>query len=225
MRIALITSVYGTYDPVRPADAEWGFDDAVLVTDTPVNAEGWRVHVRPSNDSDRLAAKAAKMMPWQFTDCDAAVWVDGSIEITNGAALRATVEPLLERRGLWVWQHPEGRLDARQEAAVCQDWLKYRDGDIRGQVAAYDADGFPANWGLFACGVIAWRFTPESKRFGSLWETECRRWSIQDQISLPYLLWREGFRFGTFPANQYQNPWFRIRWDERPAGQGPSAVS
>lgn len=224
MRVALISSVYGAYDPVRPVDPAWGFDDAVLVTDTPVKVDGWRVHVRPSADEDRLAAKAAKMMPWQFTDCDAAVWVDASIEIIAGRALRDAVEPLLERRDLWVWQHPEGRVDVRQEGPVCWDWPKYRDYPIREQIASYDAQGFPHNWGLFACGVMAWRFTPQAQRLGALWEEQNRVWSIQDQISLPYLLWREGFPFGTFPAHQYQNPWFRIRWDERPAGQGPAAL-
>jgi len=221
MRIALITSVFGGYDPLRPAPE--GFDDTVAVTD--VKAPGWRCYVEKPSEAPRLAAKRAKMRPWEFTDCDAAVWVDASIEIIDGIELRNMVEPLLAQRDLWVWQHPEGRTDIREEGPVCWDWPKYRDYPIREQVAAYVADGLPERWGLFACGVMAWRFTPEAKRFGQLWLQENRDWSIQDQISLPYLLWREGMRFGTFPANQYKNPWFRIRWDERPAGQGPSAVS
>jgi len=226
MRVALISSVYGAYDPVRPVDPDWGFDDAVLVTDSKsLDSAGWRVHYAPSSDAPRLASKAGKMLPWQFTDCDAALWIDGSIEITDGAGLRKAVEPLLAERDLWVWQHPEGRTDIRQEGPVCWDWPKYRDYPIREQIASYDAQGFPHGWGLFACGVMAWRFTPEAMRLGSLWEEQNRVWSIQDQISLPFLLWREGFRFGTFPAHQYQNPWFRIRWDERPAGQGPAAQS
>lgn len=224
MRVALISSVYGAYDPVRPV-GDWGFDDAVLVTDGPVQADGWRVHVEPSKDAPRLAAKRAKMLPWMFTDCDAAVWIDASIEITDGPGLRKAVEPLLAQRDLWVWQHPEGRTDIRQEGPVCWDWPKYRDYPIRQQIAHYESEGLPVGWGLFACGVIAWRFTDAAKRFGNQWLDEQYRWSIQDQISLPFLLWREGFRFGTFPAHQYQNPWFRIRWDERPAGQGPSAQS
>lgn len=220
MRIAIITSVYGAYDPVRSAPDV--FDDAVLVTDSRDSVAGWRTFLAPSNDPPRLAAKRAKMLPWLFTDCDAAVWIDGSIEITGGN-LRRWVEPLLAQKDLWVWQHPEGRNDIRQEGPVCWDWPKYAEYPIRQQIEHYANDGFPEAWGLFACGVLAWRFTDEAKRFGALWLAEQERWSIQDQISLPYLLWREGFRFGTFPAHQYQNPFFRIRWDERPAGQGPSA--
>lgn len=224
MRIALITSVYGAYDPVREYDPAWGFDDAVCVTDG-VDAPGWRVIIAPSDDPPRLASKRAKMLPWEFTNCTAAVWVDASIEIINGAAFREWVSDLLGKRDFWVWQHPEGRTDIRQEGPVCWDWPKYRDYPIREQIAHYEVEGFPANWGLFACGVMAWRFTPETMALGRAWLQEQCRWSIQDQISLPYLLWRDGYRFGTFPASQYQNPFFRIRWDERPAGQGPSAVN
>jgi hypothetical protein len=108
---------------------------------------------------------------------------------------------------------------------VCWDWPKYKDYPMREQVQAYVDDGMPEAWGLFACGVIGWRFTDEAKRFGNLWLDEVYRWTIQDQISLPYLLWREGMPFGLWQAQQYQNEFFRIRWDERPAGQGPSALS
>jgi hypothetical protein len=106
---------------------------------------------------------------------------------------------------------------------VCQDWPKYAVYDIRGQVQHYSDAGMPQGWGLFACGVIGWRFTDKSKEFGTMWLQENREWSCQDQVSLPFLLWREGKRFAVWPAHQYQNPWFRIRWDERPGGQGPSA--
>ena len=223
MRIAVVTANFGGYDPLSPAPT--GFDDAVLVTDDRANAtEGWRVHLEPTPDDPRLAGKRPKMNPWLYTDCDAAIFMDASIEITHDR-LREWVEPVLTAHDLVVWSHPEGRTCLRQEAEVCQDWPKYASYDIRGQVQHYDAEGMPHNWGLFACGLIGWRFTPEAKRFGNLWLREQYDWSIQDQVSLPFLLWREGKPFGVWPANQYQNPFMRIRWDRRPAGQGPQALS
>lgn len=225
MRMALITSVYGAYDPLRPYQDAWGFDDAVCVTDqVTAVAEGWRGVERPSEAPPRLAAKAAKMTPWEFTDCDAALWIDASIEVTSDQ-VRAFTEVTLARADLAVWVHPEGRTDIRQEGPVCWDWPKYRNQPMREQVEHYAADGFPEQWGLFACGVMGWKFTPEARRFGEAWLAEQERWTIQDQISLPYLLWREGLPFTVFQAHQYQNPYFRIRWDERPAGQGPQALS
>lgn len=74
----------------------------------------------------------------------------------------------------------------------------------------------PKDWGLFAAGMLGYRFTPEVKRFGNLWYKENLTWSIQDQISLPYLLWTTGKPFGIWQANEYSNPLVRVRWDQRP---------
>ncbi len=223
MRIALVTSLFGAYDPLgSPPD---GFDDAVCVTDSPDSVpDGWRVimEAHPLANDPRLLSKTAKMQPWRYTDCDAAIYLDASIEVTS-PDLRAWVEPQLAANDLMVWSHPEGRTCYRDEAAVCWDWPKYSRYDLRGQVAAYEADGMPNGWGLFACGMIGWRFTDEAKAFGGAWLGEQYRWSCQDQVSLPYLLWREGKAFGIWPANQYQNPHIRIRWDRRAVGNGPTA--
>lgn len=109
MRVALITACYGAYDPVRSLPVGHGFDDAVCVTDDASNVgEGWRVHVEPSSDSPRLAAKRAKMLPWLYTDCDAAVWLDASFEVRSG--FRDWAVWHLERNDFVVWGHPEGRI-------------------------------------------------------------------------------------------------------------------
>jgi len=215
MRVALITACYGSYDPVRPLPDSHGFDDAVLVTDSlDVATEGWRVHVEPSLESARLAAKRPKMLPWLYTDCDAAVWLDASFEVL-GSGFAGFARAALERDDFVVWTHPEGRVDITDEARVSMTLKKYHGSRVREQAAFYKEQGFPENWGLFAAGTIGWRFTPTVKRFGSLWLRECHDWSIQDQISLPYLLWSEGMPFGIWQANEYANPYVRLRWDER----------
>ena len=93
---------------------------------------------------------------------------------------------------------------------------KYQGSHIEEQVAAYFADGMPANWGLFAAGTVGWRFNDQVKAFGEAWFKEQSKWSVQDQISLPYLLWREGKPYGIWAGNEYQNPFIELKWDERP---------
>ena len=216
MRVALITACYGAYDPVRPLPEDHGFDDAVLVADDrSLISDGWRVHLEPSDESPRLAAKRAKMMPWLYTDCDAAVWLDASFEVL-GSGFAGFARAALDQDDFVVWQHPEGRVDITDEAQVSMTLKKYQGSRVKEQAAFYKAQGFPENWGLFAAGTIGWRFTPTVKRFGSLWLRECHDWSIQDQVSLPYLLWSEGMKFGIWQANEYQNPFLALRWDQRP---------
>ena len=216
MRVALITACYGSYDPVRALPEGLGFDDAVCVTDTASGiGDGWRVHVEPREEHPRLAAKRPKMMPWLFTDCDAAIWLDASFEVANpefGAWSRSH----LDFNDFVVWLHPEGRVDIRQEVEVCWFFDKYKDYPLREQLASYVERGMPPMWGLFAGGTVGWVFTDEAKALGEAWYRENVEWSIQDQVSLPFLLWDSGKKFGIWQANEYENPYLRLRWDERP---------
>ena len=219
MRIALITGCYGQYDPVRDLPEWHGFDDAVCVSDSQDGiGSGWRIHIDKRDEPPRLAAKRPKMMPWLFTDCDAAVWIDASFQII-GRGFYQFARQHLERNDFTVWKHPEGRDCISQEGPVCWDWPKYQDSDIRGQIKHYADQGMPRFWGLFACGMIGYRFTPEVKALGSRWLQENEKWSVQDQISLPFLLWRSGMPFGIWRANEYDNEFVRLRWDERPDPQ------
>jgi len=219
VRIALITASFGAYDPVRPLPDWHGFDEAICVTDTPSGiGDGWQVHVERTDQAPRLAAKRPKMLPWLYTSCDAAVWLDASFEIT-GRQIRSWAERHIEQNDVVVWAHPEGRVCLWQEAQVCHDFPKYKDQPILDQARSYLRDGMPQHWGLFAAGTVGWRFTADAKRFGARWYREQERWTIQDQISLPYLLWESGKRFGVWDANEYDNPYVRLRWDERPDPQ------
>lgn len=216
MRVALITACYGAYDPVRLLPDGHGFDEALLITDSTNDVpEGWRVIVEPSEYHPRLAAKRAKMMPWLYTDCDAAVWLDASFEVTS-TDFSGWCRGHLALNDFVVWIHPEGRNDIRQEVEVCWFFDKYKNYPLREQLAHYVARGMPEQWGLFAGGTVGWRFTDEAKGFGERWYRENVEWSIQDQVSLPFLLWQTGKPFGVWRANEYQNPYVRLRWDERP---------
>ncbi len=216
MRVALITAVYDAYDPLKDLPADHGFDEAICVTDgnSPVGA-GWKIIVAPSDSHPRLAAKRPKMMPWLYTDCDAAVWLDASFSVKSAEFSRWSRQ-LLSISDFVVWPHPENRYCITQEGPVCWDWEKYKDWDIRGQLQHYLDDGMPPDWGLFACGTVGYRFTDEVKAFGEEWYGEQSKWSIQDQISLPYLLWKNGKRFGLWPANEYNNDFVELHWGDRP---------
>jgi len=214
--VAVVTGVYGGYDPLRGLPADHGFDDAVVVTDDPsLCGDGWRVVVAPRvGEHPRLAAKLPKMMPWLFTDCEAAVWVDASFEVLNGR-LAALASMMLGQHRMVVFRHPDDRGCYLREARFCQDWVKYRDWPLREQVRAYQAEGMPEGWGLFACGVVGWRVDAVSRMMGLRWWSENARWSIQDQVSLPYLVWSSGWDVGLWPMHEFMNPVLRYHHHAR----------
>lgn len=212
MGLTLVTAVYGDYDDIAPLPADHGFDDAVLVTGSPdLAVPGWRTVYVPGTGRHRLDAKTPKLAPWRFMETDASVWIDGSAEVVDGG-LRAWIDehPLAELR---AWPHPEPRSCLYDEATYCQDWPKYAREPLREQTASYRAAGMPEQFGLWACGTLYWRHTARAKAFGEAWLLEQYRWSIQDQVSLPFLLWSRAGQidFGPFAGHEYANPFLRWR--------------
>ena len=78
---------------------------------------------------------------------------------------------------------------------------KYQDVPIKEQVDYYFSQGFPEHYGLWACGVML--RDKKFSDFGSKWMLENMAWTFQDQLSLPYLSWKENFKIDTIPLNQY----------------------
>lgn len=201
MRLAAVCAIYGGYDLIPPVPE--GVDDAVLVTDVPVRS-GWRNVVEPSGAHPRLAAKRPKARPDLYTDCDASIWLDGSTYVIDSDFFSIVRERLVEH-DLVLWDHPEDRDCIVQEALVCHDWPQYRDEPLLAQIEHYLAQGMPEHFGLWAAGSIARRHTDRIREFGDAWLDEMERWTVKDQVSLPYLLWRHDIVPGTFGLRQFEN--------------------
>jgi rhodanese-related sulfurtransferase len=207
VKIAVVSSMYGSYDqPVAhvPQDTRCEF---VLVTDRKTDYDG-RVVVEPRPQlHPRLAAKLAKCRPDLYSDADVWVWVDASIRILSSDFVSWCVKsvgdlPLAQCR------HPQ-RQSIAAEAGVSAGMAKYRSLPVHEQVASYLAAGYPDDWGLWATGVIVYR--REGLVCGDAWLREQMRWTYQDQLSQPPLLYREGLRPVDLDGGIWGNPRFEIR--------------
>ncbi len=208
----LVSAVYGGYDQVRPLPPDHGFDQAVLVTDRPVDTAGWEVVVEPRPGvPPRLAAKRAKCLPWLYVDDPQVLWLDASFEVLPGAGLRSVVDEHLTDSDLVAWRHPSGRVDAYQEAEFSLRVPEYQAEPLRAQTAAYEAEGLPRGSGLWEVGFHARRRTPATLDQGAAWLDEIERWSIQDQVSFPYACWLTGAWPSDWrAASQWVCGW--VRW-------------
>lgn len=204
MGLAIVTAIYGGYDTLAPLPPDHWFDDAICVTDDPqLHAEGWRMIVDPSDDHPRLAAKAARCTPWKYIDVDHSVWIDGAFTVRSGSLAKAARD-LAGQFDVVAFAHPEPRTCLFQEAEYCQDWPKYASNQIREQTAFYAAKGMPRDYGLYACGGLLWDHT-RGRAFGDMWLAECHQWSIQDQVSFPWVEWRLAAHVGVWPFHEFNN--------------------
>lgn len=214
MKTNLITAIYGAHDDLKPLPLGHGFDEAICYTDNPkLRSDTWQIVLQPFPDmSPRLASKMPKFTPWKFSTADLWVWLDGSFTITNTGFKDFCLSSLGEHE-LVVWDHPDRHMrpDVYAEANFSRHMEKYQNQNLDQQVAHYASRGLPAGSGLYACGTIVWRDTEACRVFGEAWMSENLRWTIQDQLSFPYLAWKLQPNFTTFPAHEYENPY--LQWN------------
>lgn len=176
--VTVLQSVYGGYDEWVPWAGQSVQFDRIGV-----------MHSRP-HLSDRMAAKVAKCQPWRYADDDIVIWVDGSIVPTTDRF----VEHLVDSSSGPLSQYPHPHRDCIEaEAIVSAGMVKYQGQPVIEQAAAYMQAGHPKRWGLWATGIIVYR-RPFLHTFGNAWLTEQCAWTVQDQISQPYLLRRYELR-------------------------------
>jgi hypothetical protein len=213
-QIAVITSVYGEYDTLKPVVTQTRpFTEWVLVTDRepdPELASGWRVVFDPKREmSRRRAAKLPKLRPWEYTDAGMSVWLDASFRVTSQWAVAQMTDHLIDHlpaQDIAQFRHPDR--DCLYDEAKTVLALGMDDAEtVQQQTEAYRRGGHPVHWGLWATGVIVRRHTEAVRRLGDLWSQSVGMWSHRDQISQPCALRLAGLRPLALPGTHFANDW------------------
>jgi hypothetical protein len=205
--IVAYTAIYGSYDqpkahPEHPAISSW-----VCFTDNPnLTAPGWRVVYQPLRyKHPRMGAKWWKCHP---PHADASIWLDGSVALHNPDYIDMLLDGLM-RSDLVMFQHP-ARDCIYDEVGASEPMVKYFGCDLRGQVARYQSQGWPAHNGLWATTTFARNHTPAVLAMGGAWFAHNELLTYQDQLSLPPLLADYGLNPDPIPGNLWGNPWFTL---------------
>lgn len=195
--ITFVSACYGKYDtikqPVHQNDVE--VDEWVLVTDeADIYAPGWRVVVEPRpHVHPNVAAKIPKFRPDIYApDAEVTVWVDASSLVKETLA-STVIKRLNESTDGWtMFPHPN-RVRITDEVVASRGLTKYDDLPLEDQVEHYLQLGFPDGDSLWATGVIGRdnRNITRNQLIGDSWLHEVVRWGFQDQLSFPYVVWKE----------------------------------
>lgn len=205
MAIIVYTAVTAGYDSLRtpPPRLQREADFvAFLEPLTPVN--GWQPRPLDSHYGDaNRNAKRYKILPHHyFLQYDFSLWIDGTIELAFDFPI-CQLTAYLGDADIALRAHPR-RCCAYQEASHCiQDRLDDRETIYR-QVGRYTRDGFPANMGLVNASVILRRHTPRVVEFCEKWWQEIVQGSRRDQISFPYVAWKCGLKYSSFPEGLFK---------------------
>jgi hypothetical protein len=187
--VTLVTAIFGGRDTPVVLPASLDADDRVMFTDGE-GRPGWRV-VRTLGGSDpRRAAREIKTRVLDHVDGDVVVWVDGRIALT-AVPLRPLLRHALREADVAGYPHPWRRClyDEARECAKLQLAPSER---VDAQVAEYRAAGMPAGAGLWNTMVLARRRSAATLELGRAWWAEIEKHTLRDQISFPFVLWRDG---------------------------------
>jgi hypothetical protein len=156
----------------------------------------------PSKLPSRLQSKYYKMCThWLHPEYDAYVWIDSSFEVHEGL-----IEWMIEQMGdadcaFFSHLHRNSIVDecnfVEQQMSFGNQYLvaRYAGQPMKEQVQSYLREGFNPRFGLYGGGLFIRKNTPKVNHAFDHWYIENTKWTIQDQLSLPYILWKHELKF------------------------------
>ena len=218
MRKAVYTSIFGRYDRLIPHPVVDGVDWIAFTDDPNLPPENWDVRFSsgPGYASSSLNAKYFKMLPHAFLpEYDRTLWIDANVSLLPSFVPETFY--FLDGSPMILFKHPNRScIYDEAEVSLNPSWDKYAGQPLREQVDYYRSLGHPERWGLFCGGIVARDSSDVRIRlFGEAWFHETRRWSLQDQLPLPFLLRSMRTPFATFPIDLFDVRWGTLRPHEQ----------
>lgn len=212
-RIAIYTAIFGQYDSLKRQTFQSPSVDFLCFTDTTVqDPQNWRVINVPSQGNARLQAKYYKLLPHlvpELQNYDAVIWIDGTVQITRDDFAEWMLSHI-KTSGWAMFAHHEMNC-LYDEADAMARTLKYAHMPIREQSAHYREENCPAQSGLYMAGLIARDMNhPQWRALCDAWWTENTDWTLRDQISLPYVLWKQNGTLDIVTGNPYACDYFTV---------------
>lgn len=237
-RPVVYTVLIGDRDQLAdlPATTAEAGADFVCLTDRPrPEARGWEQQLLPREFcSDRMDSRRPKCLPHVFfPDAPWSLYLDASVQLTipPGGLTGETAELLRQwpargeqRPRWWAFAHPERSCLWAEAAELIRLGMADRQ-TLERQLAFYDACGMPRDWGLPAGGVLLRSHTPAVIAVCEDWWREICLWTERDQVSLPFVLWRHGLAWQTFPEDLHGAGWLTVRPHTGPAERRRPFVS
>lgn len=200
-KIVAYSVILGGFDQIAKPKIADPLTDYFLLTDQsgPV-PHPWRAVMLPKNlDTPRLVNRFLKFHPHLiFPQYEYSLYIDGSIILSCAPSILVR-EYLGTRASFCLAKHP-WRSCAYEEAERCKKRNKAPGEIVDKQMERYRAEGFPVNFGLTENGFLLRRHGESTvKDIMADWWREVSTESIRDQLSLPYVLWRGGYKVALFP--------------------------
>lgn len=217
VKIAVYSCITGDYDSLAEPFFSIEGIDYIMFTDNPkLKGEKWQLRPIPDEiakwNDNILTNRYIKMHPDVVgADYDYALYIDGNICVVSN--IRNMINVISPKFGFALHQHVS-RDCVYDEVQSCKYAKKGRIEKLEEQVIRYRNEGFPSHYGLLEATVIltdlhsSVALDIQDKWWQEFTASESRR----DQISLPYVLWKNNIMpsdINKLGCPIQQNPKFR----------------
>jgi len=169
----------------------------------------------------RLKGKIPKMLGWMNKQADFYIWLDASFEITSPTFVDDLIEQLGDK-DICLFNHSV-RSSISSEFAFVMDNItlnpylssRYGGESMQSQINSYLSDITFEDSKLFEMGFFIYsKKLIQNKDYNVMtdWFFHNCYYSVQDQLSFPYLLHKHNVNYTTFPIDQtvYRNPYTKF---------------
>lgn len=195
--VTVYTCILNGYDKLYPPIFKPDNYKFIVITDnTNTDYFGWEAVQFPKELSVYTPTEInryIKTHPDRFCDSDYAIYLDGNI--LQLQSLDYYIKHINNTSGLAMFSHPL-RDCLYKEAEIC---IRMNKGNIRAveeTINRYKREGMPTHYGLNEGGIVASDLSnPLAIKILDKWwiEVEDNK-TNRDQLSLPYVLWKEGMK-------------------------------
>lgn len=166
----------------------------------------------------RLQAKIPKMLGWQLcNNYDFYIWLDANITFSNEKSVDWLIEKC--KTNIAFFSHFE-RKSIREELDFIIDKMKKGDQYLisrceyelmEEQIDFYFSHKDFKDSYLFACGIFIYKKELIVEKFNVMeqWFYHCARWSVRDQLSIPFLLWLNNIKFDVINEHLLKNSFLK----------------
>ncbi len=188
------TALYGDYDVLKEIPKTMENYHAICFTDNPeIKTKTWKVvnfKYRPTGKTNsRFYARFIKTQIhkiYPLYEYQYVIWIDAN------ARLKKDIQFLLEDMNdkcLSVFGH--GDRNCLYDCAEVVVKFGKSDGKlVSKQLEKYMGESMPKHYGLWATHLLMWKPCQVMYNFLDLWYGQIKEYSIRDQVSFPYLLWK-----------------------------------
>lgn len=199
MNVTVFTAIFGNYEkPKKPFFNE--NVKYVIFSDRPYKIDPWEVRVVPRVGSPAKTARHYKILSTKYLpNSDVTIWHGGWLRIVGDPMVAVNY---LKNNDIAMEPHKE-RNCIYKEAKTCIGMRKSNPELTKRQMAVYRKDGFPANYGLTSAFLIVRRNTEVIRKLEELWWQQIERFTVRDQLSLMYCMWKLGMDYDKIPIGPH----------------------